>query len=93
MKRVSCCCNGADRAPVMSSRAGVLARIAAWFVPSLALAAMPKCPLCLAAYVTLLTGCGISLAAANYTWWFIVSGSVALLLYLATKAVLGLLHR
>jgi hypothetical protein len=60
-----------------------------WIVPGVVLAAMPKCPLCLAAYVALFTGFGISLAAANLAWWFVTIASVTTLVYLAATTVRG----
>jgi hypothetical protein len=61
-------------------------------MPAVVLAAMPKCPLCLAAYVALFTGFGISLAAASFARWLVIAGCVAILLYLALHAVRGLLN-
>jgi hypothetical protein len=46
---------------------------------------MPKCPLCLAAYVTLWTGLGLSLAAATYLRWSLLIASAAVLLYLVAR--------
>jgi hypothetical protein len=66
-------------------------RAVGWIVPSVVLAAMPKCPLCLAAYVALFTGFGISLAAASFAWWFIAIGCVAVLVYLAVASLRGFL--
>jgi hypothetical protein len=60
-----------------------------WIVPGVVLAAMPKCPLCLAAYVALFTGFGISLAAAKFAWWLVAIGCVAVLAYLAVTTVRG----
>lgn len=37
-----------------------------WLLSAAIVLLMPKCPLCLAAYIALGTGIGLSLAAANY---------------------------
>ena len=34
-----------------------------WLFPAAILAVLPKCPACLATYIVISTGCGISLAA------------------------------
>jgi hypothetical protein len=62
-------------------------RTASWIVPSAILALMPKCPLCLAAYVALFTGLGISLAVASIAWWSVAIGCVAAIVYLAVTMV------
>ncbi len=46
---------------------------------------MPKCPMCVAAYVAVWTGLGLSLAAATYLRWSILLAGTAVLLYLIVK--------
>lgn len=54
-----------------------------WIVPSAVLIVMPKCPVCLAAYITLVTGIGVSLTLAAYLRFFLVA------ICLVTLAVVG----
>jgi hypothetical protein len=46
---------------------------------------MPKCPMCIAAYVALWTGVGLSLAAATYLRWSLLIASAAVLVFLFVK--------
>ncbi len=63
--------------------------ISAWVLPSAILVLVPKCPVCLAAHVTLWTGLGLSLSTATYLRWALLFLGVASLLFL----MVARLHR
>jgi hypothetical protein len=62
--------------------------LTAKIVPVAALAVLPKCPACLAAYVALGTGIGLSLTAATYLRLSLVVLCAATLGYFAAKTIL-----
>ncbi len=80
------CCQiktqGGDNArrPVARLRRG--GEVAGWLVPTATLALLPKCPVCVAAYVALATGIGISLPAATYLRAMLVALCVASLVFI-----------
>jgi hypothetical protein len=63
-----------------------VASLIQWAVPVTALALMPKCPMCVAAYVVLFTGIGLSLPVAAAMRWALIAISIAALAYLLVRA-------
>jgi len=64
-----------------------------WIVPSAILALIPKCPMCLAAYIALWTGIGLSISAAIYLRASILVLCVGLILFLAARGARLLFHK
>jgi hypothetical protein len=56
--------------------------VAKWLGPTTLLVLMPKCPACLAAYIALGTGIGISMRFAAGMRWMLLGISIAILAYL-----------
>ncbi len=56
-----------------------------WLVPTTVLVLIPKCPTCVAAYVALFTGIGISVSTAEWIRISLLVLSLASLVYLASR--------
>ncbi len=63
------CCTGEGRRRRLARRG---AAAAASILPGAALLMLPKCPLCVAAWLTLVTGVGVPVAAASHVRGLIV---------------------
>ncbi|HEY5895030.1 MAG TPA: hypothetical protein VIT91_17565 [Chthoniobacterales bacterium] len=77
------------RRPASRLRRG--GEIAGWIVPSVTLALLPKCPACVAAYVALATGIGISLPTATYLRVMLVAVCVASLVFIIARRLRSLM--
>jgi len=64
-----------------------VARFFQWFIPTALLAVMPKCPMCLAAYLALFTGTGISFTAASHLRTGLIGVCVCTLLFLLVRLI------
>ena len=61
---------------------------AAWLVPGSLLVLMPKCPVCLAGYIALFTGVGLSVPAASWLRLMLIAACSLLLALLAVRFLL-----
>ena len=72
------------RPPTLVRRCAEFAR---WAIPGAILVLLPKCPACLAAYIAIGTGVGLSIPAATYLRTLLVILCVASLAYVAARPV------
>jgi hypothetical protein len=78
---MSVCCHAKRYGNSRTWQRGIRETIS-WLVPGAGLVLMPKCPACLAAYVTLSTGLGLTISTASYlrgTLLFICGAALLLL--------------
>ena len=78
------CCPTETKPPSLVIRC---VNIAGWLLPSTVLALMPKCPLCMAAYVAIASGICISVSAASYLRTGLIVLCIASLLFLAARQI------
>jgi hypothetical protein len=88
---MSACCASKARSPISQlQRAG---EILAWLLPCAILALLPKCPMCVAAYVALATGFGISIPAAASLRSALIFLCATALLFLAVRLARHILRQ
>lgn len=64
-----------------------------WVMPGATLAVIPKCPACVAGYIAMATGIGVSVTAAAYLRWSLIVLCVATLCYAGWRAARGYASR
>lgn len=61
---------------------------AGWIIPGVVLALMPKCPLCLAAWISLLLGIGVTTSTATALHGGVILLCVALVTFFLVRQLL-----
>lgn len=83
------CCQIATRtggdAPRPASRWRRGGEIVGWIIPTATLVLLPKCPLCVAAYVALFSGVGMTFTSASILRTSLQISCIAALVYLVMK--------
>jgi hypothetical protein len=85
------CCEGKRAGGALPHAKGVVkqgAKAGGWVLPGAILVLMPKCPMCVVAYVALVSGVGISMTAAAQLRMGILVVCVGVLGVLVGRAVL-----
>jgi hypothetical protein len=70
---------------------GVFSELAEWLLPGVILAMLPKCPLCVMAYVAMATGIGLSFSTAATARILIIGVCITALSYFAAKCLYRLI--
>jgi hypothetical protein len=78
-------CYGAACDPKIPTRLRSVREILAWVLPGAALVLMPKCPACVATYIALWSGIGLSLSEATYLRWVLLIICASSLLFLIVR--------
>ena len=67
--------------------------LAGWIIPGITLVLMPKCPICMAAYIALFTGASISFTSASHLRTSLQILCITALCFLVMRAMYRLVKR
>jgi hypothetical protein len=81
------CCQNVPTPPAATSRIRRVLRTTKWILPTTILALLPKCPMCVAAYIAIGTGCGVSIASATILRSSLLAASALLLTALVAQTL------
>jgi hypothetical protein len=79
--------------PPAASRRRWGGEIAGWIIPGVTLVLLPKCPICMAAYVALFSGVSLSFASASHLRTSLQIVCVTALFFLVMKRLCRLVKR
>jgi len=83
---MSACCGTSDAEAQASIPPSSRVRATlGWIVPTGMLALIPKCPACIAAYVAICSGFGISISTASMMRTFLIAACIVSIVYFATR--------
>jgi hypothetical protein len=85
------CCQARSENEVRSATSPLrrIRNAAEWALPGAILVAMPKCPACVAGYIALATGLGISLSVAAQLRLLVLTLCLGTLVFLGAKRVIA----
>jgi hypothetical protein len=86
-------CDQCCQTSPVTSFVGHLVNFVGWIVPSAILALIPKCPMCLAAYIAVWTGLGLSVTAAANLRVLLIIACVISLVFLSVRQTYRLIAR
>ena len=79
--------NGNRQPPTFIQRCLSIVKL---IIPPVVLTLLPKCPICLAGYIAIVTGAGVSISTATYLRMTLIIICISSLLYFATNRLISL---
>lgn len=61
------------------------ANAASWLIPGALLALLPKCPMCLAAYIAMFSGVALPFSTASFLRYALIGACITSLVYVAIR--------